>query len=271
MLAMQTVHSIRQPVDVTSNLTFPSDLTLYDWLRRTYPPYWMAIADFILLAILSAVLLARFISCPSSREFFRDIFNILEIIGTVPQWIPCTILLISGAVVIKSSKAAEHFLFVLAIWKANRVIPFLRALRHYRGIRMMGMALRASVRELIFLTIVLFVGSLLFGYALYLTEMWSLETQVYGVPDAMWWGIITMTTVGYGDVVPSTWMGKVVGFTCAVTGILMVALPVPIIASNFYMINQNVRIADLKTELSKLEDADRRKASQETVCTAVGE
>ena len=135
---------------------------------------------------------------------------------------------------------------------------------------MMGMALRASVAELVFLAIVLFVGSLLFGYALYLSELWSMETEVFGVPDAMWWGIITMTTVGYGDIVPTTWVGKLIGFVCAVTGILMVALPVPIIATNFYMIHQNVNIADLKTNLVRKHEASKRQKSQETVCTVVG-
>ena len=256
MLAMMTMQNIRLPIDPNANLTFPSDLTLYTFLKATYPPYWMAVADFSLLAILTLVLFVRFLTCPSCKEFFSDNYNRMELIGLLPQWIPCTIILLTGAVVLKAPKAAEHFMFVLAIWKANRVIPFVRALRHYRGIRLMGMALRASLKELLFLTIVLFVGSLLFGYALYLTELWSTNTQVYGVPDAMWWGIVTMTTVGYGDVVPTTMIGKVVGFTCAVTGILMVALPVPIIAANFYQLNEYVRIADMKTALDEVKIPD---------------
>ena len=53
------------------------------------------------------------------------------------------------------------------------------------------------------------------------------------IPTCVWWAVITMSTIGYGDIVPSTPLGKCVGASCALTGILCFALPVPAIIHKF--------------------------------------
>jgi voltage-gated potassium channel len=91
-----------------------------------------------------------------------------------------------------------------------------------------------SERRVLWSAAVLMLALLVFQSSLVYYFEREAQPDKYGsIPEAMWWGIVTLTTVGYGDVTPVTAWGKIAGGLTAVMGLCMFAIPVGIIASAF--------------------------------------
>ena len=139
-------------------------------------------------------------------------------------------------------KLLPVFFFWLMMLRVLRICRVLRLARHYTGVKILILALKASFKELGMLVIFVFIVVLLYAVAIYYAKFFVTDT-FETIPSGYWWAIITLTTVGYGDMYPKSALGCVVGAMCALTGILATGLPVPIIANNF---NLYYRLTSLK-------------------------
>ncbi len=121
----------------------------------------------------------------------------------------------------------------LRFLRVMRLLRILKLTRYSTAMTMLFEVLRAEARvigsSLFVLVLLLVVTSSL----IYLVEHQAQPEGFGTIPRAMWWSIITMTTVGFGDVVPITGPGKILGGLMGVIGIGMVALPAGILASGF--------------------------------------
>ncbi|XP_032833988.2 potassium voltage-gated channel subfamily A member 1-like [Petromyzon marinus] len=171
----------------------------------------------------------RFLASPSKPAFFKDIMNIIDIVAIVPYFITL------GTELAEQQGNGQQTMS-LAIFRVVRLVRVFRIFklsRHSKGLQILGQTLSASMRELGLLIFFLFIGVILFSSAVYFTESDDSDTDFTSIPHAFWWAVVTMTTVGYGDMWPKTVGGKIVGSLCAIAGVLTIALPVPVIVSNF--------------------------------------
>jgi len=107
--------------------------------------------------------------------------------------------------------------------------------RHSPGLKILIHTFKASAHELMLLIFFLVIGIVIFASLVYYAEriQYNPTNDFTSIPVGLWWAIETMTTVGYGDMTPKTYVGMFVGSFCALTGVLTIALPVPVIVSNF--------------------------------------
>ncbi|XP_064417444.1 potassium voltage-gated channel subfamily A member 1-like [Latimeria chalumnae] len=174
-------------------------------------------------------LMVRFFACPSKPAFFKNIMNSIDIVAIIPYFITL------GTELAKQQGNGQQAmsLAILRVIRLVRVFRIFKLSRHSKGLQILGKTLQASMRELGLLIFFLFIGVILFSSAVYFAETDDPESLFTSIPDAFWWAVVTMTTVGYGDMCPVTIGGKIVGSLCAIAGVLTIALPVPVIVSNF--------------------------------------
>lgn len=113
------------------------------------------------------------------------------------------------------------------------VLPFFKLIRYSPAMRSLLAAVHAERRALIGCVVILIGAVLTFASLLYAIERDVQPDKLGTIPQAMWWAIVTLGTVGYGDVVPVTPLGKFVSTFAIIAGFAMIALPVAIISTAF--------------------------------------
>ena len=101
------------------------------------------------------------------------------------------------------------------------------------GLQSMAYTVKNSWQDLFLLASLIMIGMMVFGSLEYYIEMDEEETGFYSIPQGMWWAVQTLTSLGYGDFPVQTIPGKLFGSMCAVSGVLVLALPIPIVVDNF--------------------------------------
>ena len=185
--------------------------------------------DCACFAVLTIELLLVVIVCPCRCELLKRWIHWAETICTLCFWISFTIEMFMEH--IESTAVIRLFLY-LKYFTALKIVRLFRVGANIPALKVMGLSMKESRQDLAVMGLMLFILSAFFGLMIFFVEV-PITGKFGNVFSAMYWAVITLTTVGYGDYTPTSPGGQVIAGACAVCGILMLALPIGIIASEF--------------------------------------
>ncbi|XP_053383371.1 potassium voltage-gated channel protein Shaw-like isoform X12 [Mercenaria mercenaria] len=168
-------------------------------------------------------IIIRFVVAPIKLDFLKAPVNIIDIVATLSFYLDFLLTKLK-----QESDILEFFSII-------RIMRLYKLTRHFAGLKILIHTFKASAKELVLLIFFLVLGIVVFAALIFYAEriQYNPTNDFESIPVGLWWAIVTMTTVGYGDMVPKTYVGMFVGSLCALTGVLTIALPVPVIVSNF--------------------------------------
>jgi voltage-gated potassium channel len=176
---------------------------------------WLRAIEWVVTILFTIEYLLRLYCVGKPASYARSFFGIVDLLAILPTYLS---LIIPGA----QSLLVIRALRLLRVFRVLKLAHFVGEARELRA------ALRASARKIIVflgavLTIVVIVGSM----------MYLIEGEDHGftsIPASIYWAIVTMTTVGYGDIAPQTALGKILASAIMIMGYGIIAVPTGIVS-----------------------------------------
>lgn len=165
----------------------------------------------------------RLVSCPNKLKFMLDILNLIDLAAIVPYYLDWAL----------DDFDAKKYLEDVDGLRSLRVSRLFKLARHLDELKVLVKTVRSTWRELCMILFFILITTAIFSGWTFYVEYEAQKDSFSSIPASAWFVIVSLTNVGYGDMVPVTIMGKVLGALCTLAGVLVIALPSPVIVTKF--------------------------------------
>ncbi len=207
-----------------------------DGIIDEYPATWVFYyVEWVSVVLFTLEYCVRLVCCAKPLRFIIGVQNMIDLAAWLPFWL-----------LLPLGSSVTGFGFVRAV-RLIRVFRVFKFGKYSMGIQMFAGALKNSTQPMGILVVVVTIAMVILSSIMYMVEMAASDELLYvsgvdpehqrfcfgTIPSAFWWSLVTMTTVGYGDCYPSTVGGKLITVIAMIGGVLILALPITVVGSNF--------------------------------------
>lgn len=199
-------------------IIFSVGLVLWESIPTISPDIQRAlyIAEWIITVLFTIEYLLRLYVSDSPARYSRSFFGIVDLLAILPSYID---LLVPGA----------HYLMLLRVLRVLRIFRVLKLAKYIGEANTLMRAMRSSARKIAVFIFTVVNLVLILGSLMYLIE--GAENGFTSIPQSVYWAIVTLTTVGYGDVSPQTPLGQFLASIIMITGYGIIAVPTAIVTT----------------------------------------
>ena len=175
-------------------------------------------AEWVITVFFTIEYIARLISIKKPLKYVFSFYGIIDLLSTIPLYISYFF-------------AGSQVLLALRAFRLLRVFRILKLVRFLGEASQLSQALKASRAKIAVFIYTVLVLSVIMGTTMYLVE--SDESGFTSIPRSIYWTIVTLTTVGYGDIAPQTALGQAIATFIMILGYGIIAVPTGIVTVEF--------------------------------------
>ncbi|MBT6147736.1 MAG: ion transporter [Gemmatimonadetes bacterium] len=180
--------------------------------------------EWIVTAVFTIEFVLRLIAAARPLRYATSFFGVVDVLAILPTYLS---LFFTGT----------HSLLIIRALRLLRIFRILKLAQYVGEARLLAAALRSSSRKIFIFLGTVFTIQLIVGSLMYLIE--GEESGFTSIPQGVYWAIVTMTTVGYGDITPVTAFGKLLAACVMITGFGIIAVPTGLVVSELGQVKKN--------------------------------
>ena len=191
-------------------------------IDEKYGPF-LDVAEWVITILFSLEYVLRIVTVKKPWKYIFSFYGIIDLLSTIPKYV--SLILIDS-----------HNLAVLRALRLLRIFRILKIARYIGASNRLLLALRSSRAKIAVFLLFVLILCIILGTIMYMIE--GAENGFTSIPRSVYWAIVTLTTVGYGDIAPVTALGQLIASAIMILGYAIIAIPTGIVGSE--MMNANI-------------------------------